>query len=217
MHTIVPILGFEALDAAPRMKDHILDQIEKYNLEYLILNANSLLELLALGPLAVRVPCTIMIAGGIDPILETCWIEEIAEIFPHTVQLTGDAIHISADLFARRDTLSLGGAAGAPRTVREAIKLIYKHIGVATLNVSFIAQHLSVSKSVLERDFTKWKKPGVWKNVVCIRMIEAYNLVRSTKLPIKKIAEGLGYEDDTVFSRAFKEFWGASATVYRKQ
>jgi AraC-like DNA-binding protein len=216
MHTIVPILGIEALDANLLLKDRIFRLIGDCGHEYRIVNESNFLELSTADPLTVRVPCMITIRGTADSALMDFWLREFAGVFPSAIHIAGDATHITAELYTRREALSLGGAARAPETVREATKLTYKYLNRASLDVPFLAQQLAVSKASFERAFMEWGKPGAWNNVRRIRMIEAHNLIRSTRAPIKKIAEAVGWESDSAFADAFHRFWGAPPSAFRK-
>jgi AraC-like DNA-binding protein len=47
------------------------------------------------------------------------------------------------------------------------------------------------------------------------RMRRACELLERTNLPVKQIADQVGYEDPLYFSRAFKSVWGIPPTEYR--
>ena len=50
-----------------------------------------------------------------------------------------------------------------------------------------------------------------------LKMDKAAQMLVSTEMPVALIAEALGFEDQHVFSRAFKKYWGVSPMLYRKE
>ena len=50
-----------------------------------------------------------------------------------------------------------------------------------------------------------------------LKMDKAAQILVSTEMPVALIAEALGFEDQHVFSRAFKKYWEVSPMLYRKE
>lgn len=85
------------------------------------------------------------------------------------------------------------------------------------LTIDDLLRHVSLSKSAF---FTKFKKevgtsPGDY--ITGLRLEEARYLIQHTQIPIKDVAERIGYKDPLYFSRIFSEHVGASPSQFRKR
>jgi AraC-like DNA-binding protein len=79
-----------------------------------------------------------------------------------------------------------------------------------------LAREQGVSLSTLRRRFRKAMGIPLHDYVLRMRAARARNLLAETDLPLKAIADKLGYSDVFFFSRQFKKFVGVNPGVYRQ-
>lgn len=100
------------------------------------------------------------------------------------------------------------------RLACEHIKEMYMH---GSFGVESIASHIGIPRARLNRAFQKELKTSVQQYLMDFRMRQASALLRDSPLSIKEIASKVGYNDQLVFSRAFKNKYGMSPKAYRAQ
>lgn len=83
------------------------------------------------------------------------------------------------------------------------------------ISVSEIADSLGISRAYLNRIFQQELNVSIQNYLIDLRMNKAANLLASTMLSIKEISNQVGYNDQLVFSRAFKKVLGMSPKNYR--
>ena len=83
------------------------------------------------------------------------------------------------------------------------------------IRVTDIAQKVGVSRSHLNAAFQKELHLSIQRFLIDFRMHKAANLLVSTSLSVKEIAGHVGYNDQLVFSKAFKKKFGMSPKHYR--
>jgi AraC family transcriptional regulator of arabinose operon len=84
-----------------------------------------------------------------------------------------------------------------------------------TSDYSAIARRLGMALSTLRRRFRKQVGISLHRYSLELRMSKARRLVGTTDVPLKDIAEQLGYENIFYFSRQFHQFNGVPPGVYR--
>lgn len=96
-----------------------------------------------------------------------------------------------------------------------AIELIHKHPN-QKWDVDKLSKTVFMSRSAFSKRFTEstGSSPGVY--VVRWRMDLAAKLLRDTHKPIQTIANEVGYESETSFSKTFKKYRDISPVQYRK-
>jgi AraC-like DNA-binding protein len=79
-----------------------------------------------------------------------------------------------------------------------------------------VARHLSLSRRTLDR---RLREHGTSFKAVLdeVRLEVARHLLRETALPVFRIAQALGYNDETAFIRAFRGWTGVSPGRWREQ
>lgn len=82
-------------------------------------------------------------------------------------------------------------------------------------NVDTMAQYVFLSPSAFADRCHKQTGMAPKKLVDQLRLQRARMLLKSTQLPLELIAEQLGYQSATAFSRFFKRYEGVSASSYR--
>lgn len=80
---------------------------------------------------------------------------------------------------------------------------VSKHFGLTERQVS------SMVRSATNRNLNEF--------VLDLRMVEAAELLRTTRLSITEIARRCGYQADSTFFRVFKKYYEVTATQYRKE
>lgn len=78
------------------------------------------------------------------------------------------------------------------------------------------ARQLGMSLSTLRRRFERATGTPLHAHVLQLRVAEARRLMGESDLPIKAIADELGYRDVYFFSRQFKQHVGVSPAIYRR-
>lgn len=112
------------------------------------------------------------------------------------------------------DTIEQGGKDNI--YVREAVNFIRNNY-FRGINVSDIADHISVNRSYLYKLFQASFQKSPKEFLTTYRISRAEELLTWSELSIEGIAWSCGYNDALVFSKVFKKMTGLSPTVYRKQ
>lgn len=94
------------------------------------------------------------------------------------------------------------------------IKEMYMH---NRYGVEDVAGHIGITRARLNRAFQKVLKMSVQQYLIDFRMHQASVLLLNTPLSIKEIAAQVGYNDQLVFSKAFKKKYEVSPKAYRSR
>jgi AraC-like DNA-binding protein len=82
--------------------------------------------------------------------------------------------------------------------------------------VEGLAQEVHTSRSVLADRFTELVGAPPMQYLTRWRMVLAAGLLRSDQANLARIAEGVGYESEAAFNRAFKREYGVSPGAWRR-
>ncbi|WP_299087191.1 response regulator [uncultured Metabacillus sp.] len=93
---------------------------------------------------------------------------------------------------------------------------IDNHSASPNLSLEMIAKTFFVSKEYLTTAFKKRYGCNVTEYIITKRMEKAKELIMTTSLQYKTIAEMVGYEDVSYFYRVFKKYFGTSPGTIRK-
>lgn len=93
---------------------------------------------------------------------------------------------------------------------------IEEHFGQANLSLDAVADHMNISKGYMSQFFKEQTGTNFSEYLENLRMNEAKALLANTGLPIRDIAEQVGYHSTNTFCRAFKRGNGLSATAFRE-
>lgn len=99
--------------------------------------------------------------------------------------------------------------------IRDTVDYIHQQYGQADLSLDAAADHLNISKGYLSQFFKEQTGVNFSEYVENLRMDKAKQLLSETRLPIRDIAQQVGYHASSTFCRAFKRGSGISATAYR--
>lgn len=95
-------------------------------------------------------------------------------------------------------------------------KLINDNIGLKTLDVKFLTNHMGMSRTPL---FTKLKaltNMGINDYVTMIRIEQSSNLLTTTSMSIAEVAETVGFDSPKYFSTLFKQIKEMTPTQFRE-
>ncbi|MEI8245728.1 MAG: AraC family transcriptional regulator [Lentisphaerota bacterium] len=84
-------------------------------------------------------------------------------------------------------------------------------------NSKLMAKKLNISASTLQRRCLEHYHKTPRQILIEMRMDYAETLVECTDYPLKTIARSTGYSDEFIFSAAFKNHFGLSPKLYRKE
>ncbi len=85
------------------------------------------------------------------------------------------------------------------------------------LQVREVAEHVPVSRSVLQRKFQAVLGRSVHEEIVRVQLQKAQELLRETDLPLRVIAEKAGFKHQEYMGAVFKSHIGATPRKYRKR
>ncbi len=109
------------------------------------------------------------------------------------------------------ETLALGD----PILIR-ALSFLRQHAARA-LHVEQIAQHVGVSRRVLERRFMDYLRRSPADEIRRVHLERARKLLLGTDLPMARIAELSGFGSQAYFSELFRRHTGSTPVEYRKK
>ncbi len=101
------------------------------------------------------------------------------------------------------------------RIVGAALRLIHQQPARAW-TVEELAANAGTSRSVLAERFQQLVGSSPIQYLTDWRMLLAANLLRRSSAPLSQIAEDVGYQTDTAFSRAFRRAYGAPPAAWRR-
>lgn len=98
----------------------------------------------------------------------------------------------------------------------ERIKYFISANYMTELSLSSLAETFFVSPAYLSRVFRENMNKSVMEYIFEIRIAEAENLLKETKMPIGSVAFAVGYQDQNYFSRFFRKQTGLSPCEFRE-
>ncbi|WP_372660651.1 response regulator [Cohnella sp.] len=120
-------------------------------------------------------------------------------------------VYGKVDLFL----LDTFGNSGKQFEVMRRIKSYIEAHCEMDLSLQTVADHFSIDKYRLSREFKQEAGENYWQFVTRIRMEQAAAFLKETNWKNSKIAERTGYMDESHFSRAFKKHYGLSPKDFR--
>lgn len=98
--------------------------------------------------------------------------------------------------------------------VADTVKYLEKHFP-EPVTIEKVAESLGKSANYLSSIFKRETGNSFTDYLLRLRMEEASRLLQNTSLPVKKVAEQVGYSDYVYFSKLFKKTFGCSASDCR--
>lgn len=109
-------------------------------------------------------------------------------------------------------------AASSPRSFdAQQIKDFIDNHYYEDIKISYFAEKYYLSREYLMKLFKQQFGYGIHEYVQKIRMDKALRLLDNPALKVQEISEMLGYKDKNYFSKAFRNYYGASPSEYRNQ
>lgn len=101
--------------------------------------------------------------------------------------------------------------------VREAVRIIRELAPKSPLHVSEVLEHIAASRSALQERFTKEAGESMKQAIDRVRFEKLCDLLARTPLPVKAIAEDMGFESQEELSRFFRRMADTTPSDYRKR
>jgi AraC-like DNA-binding protein len=102
------------------------------------------------------------------------------------------------------------------RVVQLALRELH-HDPTRAWSVEQLARVVGSSRSSLSERFSKLVGTSPMQYLRQWRMLVAANLLASSAAPLVRVAEEVGYNNDTAFSRAFRREFGESPAAWRRR
>ena len=96
--------------------------------------------------------------------------------------------------------------------VEEALVLIGQEYD-RPLTLNQVARRIATSPRQLQRAFAEAGAPSFLQCFTRVRMERAAELVRETTLPVAEVAEAVGYEGHSAFTKAFRRYHGVAPSA----
>lgn len=101
--------------------------------------------------------------------------------------------------------------------VEDAIAYMQEHFQDADLTMNALADYLEVSSVTLSVEFKNEMDMRPSDYLSNLRMEKAKELLRTSDMLVREISQAVGYEDDRVFLRRFKNYTGMTPGQYRAE
>lgn len=108
------------------------------------------------------------------------------------------------------DTLAI------PSRIGLAMQFVQEHYQT-DFTVADLARHCATNRTTLNDEFRAATGKTVRAYTISLRMQMASALLRDTTLPVSEIMTRVGYENQSHFTRAFRQLTGVSPGVYREE
>ena len=108
------------------------------------------------------------------------------------------------------------GTLASPRTPEWLGRVIEKITSGSEIDYNAVAESEGMSASTLRRQFRAAMGISIHRYVIRRRVESARRLLVETELPLKAIADAMGYENQYYFSHQFREIAGAPPGLYRR-
>jgi AraC-like DNA-binding protein len=162
--------------------------------------------------------CTSYGMGASFPIDET-----IKELTKKKIMNTSDKIFEIARLYEifswlikSREVISgPGNIRGGESQLLIAAEEYMKRSYMMDIKISDVARHIGIDRTQLYRYFKDEYDISPKQYLIDIRMKQAKKLIENTRLAIKQIAYSVGYQDQYLFSKMFKNTYGTSPRNHR--
>ncbi|MBQ3080497.1 MAG: helix-turn-helix domain-containing protein [Clostridia bacterium] len=130
--------------------------------------------------------------------------------FTHVLSLLRNAVHYAVS--------SIGGRKeDSENDLAQSIKIyLQENYANPALSLTALADLFDMSESMMSRFFKAHMGVTYSAYLENIRLTEAETLLSSSTLPVKDVAEMVGYANTTTFYKAFRRKWGVSPTTHRE-
>lgn len=101
--------------------------------------------------------------------------------------------------------------------IKKVLEIINEQLANPGLNVEMLAETIGISRGHLHRKIKEITGMSPGEYIRTIRLNQAAQLLKGEKKNIAQIAYSVGYSNPSVFSTAFRQFFGMSAKDYQKR
>lgn len=101
--------------------------------------------------------------------------------------------------------------------MQKVLAIINERISDPELNVEILADEIGISRGHLHRKIKEITGTSPGEYIRAIRLNQAAQLLKGAKKNISQVAYSVGYGNPSVFSTAFKSFFGISAKEYQRR
>lgn len=115
-----------------------------------------------------------------------------------------------------RVLIELAAERARPAEVPAWLETTLARLGTGPANYAALAREVGLSLSVLRRHFKRATGLSLHAYALQCRVSRAREMLAETQLPVKVIAETLGYGDEYFFSRQFRQLTGVPPVKYRR-
>ena len=176
------------------------------------------------GPLAGRA-IDLLRVGAKGPVIRPGNDEEIAALYERLLRLA--AIHdtvahveMAAEVLKLVAFVARGGRDGDRQTPDEAVEHAIRRMRASVagrINVAALARDCGVSESTFRRSFRRRTGSSPYRYYMALKVNAAKRELAHSALPVKVVAEALGFTDQYHLSRVFKEYTGVSPSEWRRR
>lgn len=112
--------------------------------------------------------------------------------------------------------MPVAGAESVSSRIGRALQFVQEHYQT-DFTVADLARHCATNRTTLNDEFRAATGKTVRAYTIGLRMQMASALLRDTTLPVGEIMTRVGYENQSHFTRAFRQLTGVSPNAYREE
>ncbi|AEI40698.1 helix-turn-helix domain-containing protein [Paenibacillus mucilaginosus] len=148
-----------------------------------------------------------------------------AEDHPEYIRRFGDAVRWSevkewVSIYRNEVRQRIQGkfafSEGVVLSLLAAVKYVQANMG-SDVNQNEVAKHVNMSRSYFSQCFKSFMPLSFGGFLRHTRLEKAKELLRAGELPVYRIAETVGFQDEKYFSRVFREHTGSLPSEYRER
>ena len=111
-------------------------------------------------------------------------------------------------------TMRMGTVARRQALFDEAVEIIEREYA-DPLELDDVARRLATSRRQLQRSFAEIGGTSFRTHVARVRMHKALDLLRDGRLPVREVANNVGYRQPAQFAKTFRRHHGAPPSSFR--
>jgi transcriptional regulator GlxA family with amidase domain len=111
-------------------------------------------------------------------------------------------------------TMRTGTVARRRTLFEEAVEIIEREYA-QPLELDDVARRLATSRRQLQRAFAEIGDTSFRTYVAHVRMLRALDLLRDGRLPVREVANNVGYRQPAQFAKTFRRHHGAPPSSFR--